>query len=145
MEKQFALPNMEYKFSIQVIGEESGLNWTGDFVYRRPNLKQRGMIEVMMRRLCGDLRTLSADVESFNEALAHLRFTLIESPDWWQSADFGGNLFDGNVIIEIYNKCIEFEADWKSKVHGGKQGNVSASASGGEEKAPVASPAVGNA
>ena len=41
------LPNMEKKFSIQVKGEESKLVWAGDFIYKRPTLKERGMADVM--------------------------------------------------------------------------------------------------
>lgn len=119
MNKKYSLPMMETRFHIQIVGEESGINWAGDFMYRRPNLRERGMIEVMMTRLNGDLTTLDPNVAAFNEAIAHLRFTLKEFPDWWKETDFGGSLYDGNVVLELYNKSMEFEASWRDKVHGG--------------------------
>jgi len=100
MKKQYGLPSMDHKFSIQVIGDESGINWVGDFLYRRPTLYERTTIDVLRARLNGDLVTIDADVRAFNEAYAHLRWTLKEYPDWWKESDFGGALYDANVLLE---------------------------------------------
>ena len=136
MKKEFKLPNMEHKFQIQSVGSETGINWVGDFVYRRPNLQERAMIEVMTTRLNGDLMTLDPDVRAFNEALAHLRFTIKEYPEWWKETDFGGSLYDANIVIDIYNKCIEFEANWKKRIHG----DASQVESGNENQVAVSTP-----
>lgn len=116
--KKFQFPNMEHKFQIQVVGEETGLNWAGEFVYKRPTLQERAMIDAMRARLGNDLRTLAEDVVAFNESLSCLRFTLKEYPSWWKETDFGGSLYDANVVLAIYEKCMEFESNWKEKIHG---------------------------
>ena len=126
MQKKYQLPNMQFKFKIQAIGEESGLNWVGDFVYQRPTLKERAMIEVMRARLNGDLVTIDPDIAAYNEAIAHLRWTLKETPDWWKELDFGSQLYDANIILDIYNKCMLFEVEWKNKTHGGDPAQVEA-------------------
>lgn len=128
MEKKHALPNMEHKFSIQVIGEESGIPWVGNFVYKRPTLQERSRIEIMCKRLNGDMFTVDEDIRSYNEAISHLRHTLKEYPDWWKEADFGGDLYDANVILEIYDKCMQFEAAWRERLHGGEGAKVEISA-----------------
>ena len=133
MKKEYKLPNMDFKVHIQMVGAESGINWVGDFVYRRPNLQERGMIDVMRTRLNGDLLTLDPDVSAFHEALAHLRFTIKEYPEWWSDCGFGASLYDANIIVELYNKCMEFEANWKKKVHGENPKVVEA---GNENKEP---------
>jgi hypothetical protein len=125
MNKKYTLPQMELRFSIQMVGEESEINWAGDFMYRRPNLRERGMIEVMRTRLNGDLTTLDPDTAAFNEAISHLRFTIKEFPDWWKETDYGGSLYDGNVVLELFSKCMEFEVNWRKKVHGGDAEEVS--------------------
>lgn len=125
MKDQYKLPSMEHKFSIQIKGEESGLNWAGDFVYRRPTLRERTMIDVMEKRMNGDLITIDPEVAAFNQAISHLRFTLKEVPDWFRDTDMGGNLYDGNVVLEIFNKCMDFEASWRKKTFGGKPEDVS--------------------
>lgn len=118
MKQSFKLPNMEHRFNIQVVGEESAINWAGDFLYRRPTLQERAMIDVMRARLNGGFMNVDPDTNAFNESLAHLRFTLKEFPDWWKDTDFGGSLYDANVILHIYEKCMEFEANWKKKTFG---------------------------
>ena len=124
---KYALPNMEKRLKIQITGEESGINWTGDFLYRRPTLRERSMIEVMKSRMNGDMMTIDPETSAYNEAMSHLRFTLKEYPDWWKDTDMGGSLYDGNVVLEIYNKCMEFEAEWRKKTFGGKGEDVSQS------------------
>jgi hypothetical protein len=116
------LPNMEHRFKIQLVGEESKVNWVGDFLYRRPTLQERAMIDVMRARLNGDLRSVDPDTNAYNEALSHLRFTLKEYPEWWKECDMGGSLYDANVILEIYGKCMEFEANWREKTFGKPEG-----------------------
>lgn len=126
MQKKFAMPSMEKKFHLEVVGEESGINWVGDFLYRRPNLSERSLIESLKRRLNGDLATIDPDIDSLNEAMAHLRWTLKEYPDWWKDSNFGMSLYDTNVVIEIYNKCVEFEAEWRSRTSGKDPAKVEA-------------------
>lgn len=122
--KKYVLPAMEHKFKIQVEGEESKQMWLGDFLFRRPTLRERSMIDTLHKRLNADLTTIDPDVAALNEALAFLRFTLKDYPQWWKQSDMGGDLYDANVILEIYNKCLMFEADWRRKVMGGKPEDV---------------------
>jgi hypothetical protein len=121
---KYTLPDMEHSFEIQTKGEESQVNWVGKFLYKRPNLRERAAIDVMFRRLNGDLVSLDPDVQALNEALSFLRFTLKSYPDWWKDSDFGGAIYDANVIFEVYSKCMNFEADWRKKVMGGNPEDV---------------------
>jgi hypothetical protein len=120
----YKLPSMEHEFEIQVKGNETGINWAGKFKYQRPSLSQRSMIDAFRAKLSGDLLTISDNVFELNEALAHLRFTLTSYPDWWKEADFGGSLYDYNVVMDIYQKIVEFEKEWRNKVHGGEAKDV---------------------
>jgi len=129
MNDKSKLPSMEYRFDISVNGDESNTVFLGSFTYKRPTIAVRSMIEQMRVRLNGDLRTLDNDIALNNEALSMLRFTLIDSPQWWKDSDYGGNLHDENVIFELYNKCIQFESEWRKKVFGGKAEAVSEQAS----------------
>ena len=124
MEKRYKLPDMEYKFSIQSVGKETGINWVGDFVYKRPTINERSLIELMKTRLNGDLNTIDPNIAYLNAAMAHLRFTLKDSPEWWKDSDFGGALFDVNLIAEVYEKCIDFEKAWSDRVLSGKPEKV---------------------
>ena len=118
------LPSMELKFFLNVTGTESGVTYTGDFVYKRPNIAERSLIESMRVRLNGDLKTLNPDIAINNEALAHLKFTIKEAPTWWADSNGGASLHDENVLFEIYNRVIQYEAVWRQKVYGGKAEDV---------------------
>lgn len=119
------LPSMEHTFEIQTKGQESGINWVGKFKYRRPTLGARSKIEVLTKRMNGDLVTIDEETRLFNEAVAHLRYTLVEYPDWWKDSGLGVDLFDGNIVGEIYSKCMDFEMEWKKKVFSGDAKTVS--------------------
>jgi hypothetical protein len=101
------------------VGYESGINWVGEFLYRRANLKERAGIKVLEAQLNGDLTTVDLETRAYNEAIAHLRFTLHEFPDWWKDSDYGGKLYDTNIILELYKATLQFEAEWREKVSGG--------------------------
>jgi hypothetical protein len=124
MAKKYALPDMEHTFKIQIEGNESKINWAGEFKYRRPSLGTRGQIDVMRCKLNQDLRSIDQETNLIHTALAHLRFTLHATPEWWQESDYGGDLMDANVVTEIYSKCMDFERDWAKKVHGGEPEEV---------------------
>jgi len=124
MEKNYNLPDMTHTFKIQVKGRDSQINWAGEFVYKRPALGTRGRINVLRTRLNGDLETIDAETQILNEALAHLRYTLEKYPEWWSDTSFGFDLYDGNVISEIYNKCMDFEEQWTKRIHSGEPKTV---------------------
>ena len=131
---KYKLPSMEYSFSIQVTGKESKVNWAGEFLYRRPDLSERGLIDAMRARLNGDLVTISIDIALLNTALAHLRFTLREYPVWWEDCDYGGAMYDSNVVMELYNKCINYEARWSQKISGNDPSKVEVKGEAGTGK-----------
>lgn len=124
MQKTAKLPKMEHVFEVNLVGRESGVNYIGRFKYKRPSLGMRSRIDVMRARLNGDLSNLDPDITEFNEVISHLRYTLTEFPDWWRDANFGLDLYDGNVVADVYNKCMEFETEWKKRVFGGDQKSV---------------------
>ena len=132
--KKYALPSMEYPFDIQIKGEESQTVWVGSFLFRRPTLRERAAIKALECRLNMDLVTLDEDTKALNEALATLRFTLKDYPDWWRDSEYGSDLYDANVIIDIYNKCMAFEAGWRNKLLGGNPKMVE---EGHENQTPV--------
>lgn len=111
------LPSMEHRFDIQIEGGQSGVNWIGSFTYRRPSIGTKSQIEVLTAQFNGDLVTLDSATKEINYALAHLRFSLIEFPDWWEDSTYGMNLYDYNVVLDIYSKCMEFEKIWSEKIN----------------------------
>lgn len=114
---KYTLPKMNHNFDINVNGKETGVTFVGNFRYKRPSLGDRSRIEVMLRRLSGDLFTIDQNIQLFNEAVSHLKYTLEEFPDWWKESNFGLDLYDSNVVIEIYNECMSYEENFLKKLH----------------------------
>lgn len=112
------LPSMETTFTIDVKGSDTGQQYQGTFTYKRPNLRARSNAAKLAARLNEDLVNLDSDMKFTHQILAELRFSLIQTPEWWQKSDFGLELFDENVIFEIYKNCVAFEKDWTDKVWG---------------------------
>lgn len=115
------LPSMECTFSINVRGADTGQQFQGTFTYKRPNLRAKSNAAKLAARLNEDLRNLDEDTKFIHEVLANLRYSLILTPDWWQKADFGLELYDINVIFDIYKACVDFENEWTDKVWGNQE------------------------
>lgn len=117
MEEYTTLPSMEHRFQINIVGEESKVNYAGSFIYRRPTLGEKSQVERIKTTLGGDLANLDIQIQNLNYMLAYLRTTLQESPDWWIGSQYGQNLMDFNVIDSIYSECLKFEERWKEKLN----------------------------
>lgn len=112
------LPSMQTTFAVKVKGSDTGQVFEGSFTYKRLNLRAKSNAAKLAARLNEDLANLEPDMKFTHQILAELRYSLIESPEWWQKSDFGLELFDENVIFEIYKNCVAFEKDWTDKVWG---------------------------
>lgn len=115
------LPPMETEFTVHVEGDETHQTFSGDFKYRRPSIGDRGLIEVNRARLTGDQQTIAADTSDLMYVLAFLKVTLRACPDWWEAAGYGSKLYDTNVVLAVYDKCLDFEKEWKRKVQGDEE------------------------
>lgn len=113
-----ALPKMDHVFTVDIKGEETGKKFAGTFKYTRPNLRIDSEIEKTRAILDGGIKGLREDIKDLHKILATLRHTLIEYPEWWEENDFGYELYDLNVVLDIYMETRKFEADFEDKLHG---------------------------
>lgn len=116
-----SLPSMEYSFNVDLEGSDTKQRWSGNFVYKRPNLRVKSQISRMTARLNEDLANLDEDTVFLHRVLAALRHNLIESPQWWKDNDYGFELYDLNIILEIYRVTQKFENDYFEKVWGNQE------------------------
>jgi len=116
-----ALPSMEFTFTVELKGTETGKAYSGTFTYKRPNLRSKSDIAKMKARLNEDLRNLDEDTSFVHGIISNLRHTLQKYPEWWLECDFGYELYDVNVILDIYKECRKFEDDWFEAVWGNQE------------------------
>lgn len=110
------LPEFEFSFTLDVIGSQTGKRFVGDFVYHRPNIRDNSNIAKYRARLDGDLANIDSSISTLHFALAHLRFTLSESPKWWSESDYGMDLYDVNVVLELFKTVDKFEETFNKKI-----------------------------
>ena len=111
-----ALPSMESTFTVSIKGTETAQQFDGTFTYKRPNLRVKSEIAKTTAILDSGLKNLDEDTKFLHNILATLKHTIIKSPDWWDKADFGFELYDVNVVFEVYKACSDFEQKWVAEV-----------------------------
>lgn len=110
------LPSMEHTFTISIKGAETSQVFDGTFTYKRPTIKTKADISKTAARLDEDLKNLDEDTKFLHYVIANLKHTLIKHPQWWQDSDYGYQLYDMNVVLEVYKECRKFEDSWFEKV-----------------------------
>lgn len=112
-------PDREKKFSIEVIGNESGKTFKGDFTFHIMNLKRKAMADKKRAELNGGMEvSLNPEVLDLHFMIAYLRFALVDAPKWWIEADFGYDLDDYNVIKKVYDECEAYQAEYNEAIWG---------------------------
>jgi hypothetical protein len=107
---------MEHTFTIKVEGSETRQIFEGTFKYKRPNIRIRSEIDKTKALLDGGLQNLDQDTQLLHGILSRLKHTLVDSPEWWKKTDYGYELYDLNVILEISKECNKFDSDWMDSV-----------------------------
>lgn len=119
--KANSLPDSENSFNISELkGNFTGKIWSGNFSSKIPNLKLNSQIDKHQALLNGGITpsALPQETVDFHYMIAYLRYCLIEYPNWWKEADMGFELYDINVVKEVYNKARSFEEQWVKDVWG---------------------------
>lgn len=122
----------EYKFALDVT-DGRGKRYTGEFVYRVPNLGEQ--IEI------GQLKTrylptgVSADAVALMlvEQICYLEVTLKVKPDWWKPFTF----LDATPVSAAYAEATEYER----RFHGGAPRSKAAAGEAEGQEGPGRDPA----
>lgn len=111
-----ALPPMTHTFTLKVTGENTARVYEGTFNYKRPNIRVDSEIAKTKAMLDGGLANLDEDTQYFHKIHSILRHTLTEVPDWFKECNYGLDLYDYNISLEIYKEINKFEKEWQEKV-----------------------------
>jgi hypothetical protein len=115
------LPKNEKEFTVDVEkGDTTSERFKGKFkCVCVQTLKQKAEADLMRARLNGALPTsLNDDTKMFHLCLSELHNRLLSAPKWFNEASFGADLKDLNVMVAIFNECIEAEREWRIAVWG---------------------------
>ncbi len=111
------LPKNQKTFTIDVTGEDTFVSYKGEFTVKCVlNMSGKHALELEKTRLMADYANPSAGLRAIAVSLATVRSKIVKAPDWWSELNAASELLDENVIIEIFEKCIDAEIQWRDKV-----------------------------
>lgn len=114
-----SIPPTETSFTIQTEGNLTKTQFEGNFACKIPNVKTQAAIAKHRAMLNGGFDDgLDIGTRNLHHMISYLRYTLTETPKWWQEADMGYELFDINVIEEVYQRVLDFEKAWFEQIWG---------------------------
>ncbi len=111
------LPSNEYTFSFKTTGDKTKKVFEGSFTVKCL-LTSAEIIEVGLRldQYNRGSKTLAPGVNLLNRAFAELDVRMIKAPSWWKDSQDGRDLFDTNVVLEVFDRAIEAEAVYDKRV-----------------------------
>lgn len=108
------LPNKEKTFDFDYVAELTGKKYDGRFtVLCSLNIGQKHAMALEKTRLLGSYQNPTDDLFGFAVILSSLRAKVIDGPEWWKQSRGGSGIEDEDVLLELYNKVQEAEAQWK--------------------------------
>lgn len=124
-----SLPVNKKSFDFDVVGEDTGMSYKGTFTAKCVlNTNDRHRRELEKTRLQADYQNPSVGLSGIATALSSIRVRIETGPAWWVDTNYGGDIIDQNIILELYDKCLEMEQKWKDDLkavsEAAKLGNV---------------------
>jgi hypothetical protein len=112
-----SLPKREKTFTLEIVGEESGILYKGEFTVRSIlSMSGKHSLELEKTRMMADFANPSRGLAGISISLATIRVKLIKAPDWWYELGDGADILDENVIIELYDRTVLIENEWRNSV-----------------------------
>lgn len=113
------IPSTTKVFQIDIVGSVTKKRFLGDFECKIPTMKDQALIAKHEAMLNGEFPVyLNQGVLKLHKWIAYLRFTLINTPRFWQESELGYDLRDPNVVEEVYDQVLKFEQEWYNEIWG---------------------------
>jgi len=112
-----SLPKNEKSFDIEMVGETTGHKYSGQFtVVCVLDMAGRHSLELEKTRLMADYANPSRGLVGIAVSLATVRAKMVEAPAWWKNSEDGASILDEEVVLHIYDKSNEMEAEWRKEL-----------------------------
>ncbi len=99
------------------MGDTTFKEYEGQFTVRCIlTMGQKHAMELEKSRLLGSYVNPTEELRGLAIILANLRHKVVDGPEWWKQSGGGSNLKDENVLVDIYNKVLKAEDEWRQKV-----------------------------
>jgi len=113
------VPPTESDFVIDVEGNITKKRYIGEFTSKILNKKDQAMVAKHRAYLNGDMvSNLDPLILRFHMKISYLRYALVGYPKWWKELDLGYEIYDGNVVDEVYERVLDAEETWLKTIWG---------------------------
>lgn len=111
------LPKNEAVFDLKYTGETTGREYEGRFtILCVLNMAQKHSLELEKTRLMGNFANPTDGLTGIAVILATLRSKIVDAPEWWKQSNGGYEIMDEDVLVEIYNKILTAEVEWRENL-----------------------------
>lgn len=113
-----SLPKIERSFEFSHVGPLSGKKYDGTFTIKCAlNVGAKHSLELEKTRLMADYTNPSPGLLTIAVSLSTVRHMIIKAPDWWKDSKEGGELLEeDDVVMQLYDKCIEVQKKWREEL-----------------------------
>jgi hypothetical protein len=110
------LPSTQTVFDFEFTSE-LGKKYEGRFtVHCLLDMRTKHRLELEKTRLLGNFPNPTDELAGISIILATLRHRIVDAPDWWKQSDGGYNLTDFDVLTALYDKVLNAEVEWRTKL-----------------------------
>lgn len=114
----------EYTFSVRIEGERTKKVYEGSFTVKAVlTYEEQVQLGLLLDRYNGGSRTIPEATFNMNRALAEMDIRVVldtkgnqRAPAWWRDSDGGRKLIDKNVVLEVFMKALDAEADFDKRI-----------------------------
>lgn len=111
------LPEKEFSFDIDIIGESTGQEYKGRFTAKATlSIGERVELERAISSFISDFANPTDNLSNLAIMISNIRFHITKYPDWWDINTNGIEIEDLNLIAEIFSKIMKGKADWSKKI-----------------------------
>lgn len=111
------LPGNEFTFPFKCKGEVSGQWFEGDFtVCCCLTNAEQSEVAIRTDRYSAGSKTLPEQFKLNNRVFAELDMRIKKSPTWWKESNGGWDLYDTNIVHEVFAKTMEASKDWAERL-----------------------------
>ena len=108
------LPKRERTFQFESVGNDTGRKYEGKFTVKTIlKIREKHQLELEKTILQADTKSPTAGLRGISNVLAELRVRVVDGPEWWKQSEGGADLDDENVLLDLYDKTLEQEAEWR--------------------------------
>jgi hypothetical protein len=111
------LPKNEKTFYLTYVGAVTGIKYEGQFTVRCVlDLRSKHLLELEKTRLQADHSNPTNGLAGIAFTVANVRARIITAPQWWTDLESGMAIMDEDLIVELYERCIMAETEWRDSI-----------------------------